>query len=200
MRILNRNTIFQNYFPKAIRVALGISLLSIWGACQPEIAREEGHYTTDDTKVETGRGVEILYSDSAVVRVRVTAPLLRNYSGPEEPRQEFPEGLKVEFLNAAQKVQNTLTARYGVRRQDKGMVVVRDSVVMVSAKNEKIETEELIWEELTAKIRTDKFVKVSKPDEVIYGFGLEANQDFTYWKILVPKGRIKAEQINQAVQ
>jgi hypothetical protein len=39
-------------------------------------------------------------------------------------------------------------------------------------------------------------VKVSQPGEVVYGFGLEAEQDFSYWKILVPKGKIKAEQMN----
>ncbi len=50
--------------------------------------------------------------------------------------------------------------------------------------------------EKTAKIHTDKFVKVTQPGEIIYGFGLEAEQDFSYWKIKVPKGRIKSEKFD----
>jgi hypothetical protein len=88
-----------------------------------------------------------------------------------------------------------LTAKAATRYQTEGKIVVRDSVVLTTVKQEKLETEELIWDEKIAKIRTDKFVKVSQPGEVIYGFGLEAEQDFSYWRILVPKGRIKVEQL-----
>ena len=175
-----------------------IGLVTLIVACEPPLKREEVTYTTDDTMLEVGKEVEILYSDSALVRVRVTAPLLHNYSERTQPRQEFPNGVKVEFLNAFQQVDNTLTAKFAVREQEKGVIIARDSVVMVSSKQETLETEELTWDERTAKIRTEKFVKITKPGEIIYGFGLEAEQDFSYWKILVPKGRIKADQIDKA--
>jgi len=35
-------------------------------------------------------------------------------------------------------------------------------------------------DEKTEKVRTEKFVKVSKPGEVIYGYGLEAAQDVVW--------------------
>ena len=172
-------------------------VLLLFAACEGKIKREDVTYTDEDTAVETGRDVEILYSDSALVRVRVTAPLLRNYVERTAPRQEFPEGVRVEFLNADLSIENTLTAKSAVRSQEKSIIVARDSVVMHSAKNETLETEELTWDERTAKIRTDKFVKITRPGEIIYGFGLEAEQDFSYWKILVPKGKIKAEQVDE---
>lgn len=181
------------------RATICLTLLSLF-ACENKLARVEANYTTDDTLVEVGEQVEILYSDSAVVRIRITAPTLKNYTERTDPRQEFPEGIKVEFLNPAQQVVNTLTSKFAVRQQEKSIVIARDSVVMNSAKQERIETEELTWDERSAKIRTDKFVKVSRPGEVIYGFGLEANQDFSYWKILVPKGKIKADQLKEAAE
>jgi LPS export ABC transporter protein LptC len=173
----------------------GLAALLFAAACDRTVRREDAFLKQDDTAVEVGHDVEILYSDSAVVRVCVTAPLLHNYTEKTNPRQEFPTGVKVDFLNPNMLVQSTLTAKTATRQQDKGLIVARDSVVMVTVKKEKLETEELIWDEKTAKIRTDKFVKVSKPDEIIYGFGLEADQDFSYWKILVPKGKIKVEKV-----
>jgi LPS export ABC transporter protein LptC len=134
------------------------------------------------------------------VRVRVTGPVLHNYLDPNNARQEFPEGVKMEFLESNQQIRSVLTAKRATRRQDKGEIVARDSVILTTVENERLETEELIWNEKTAKVFTDKFVKVTKPGEIIYGFGLEANQDFSYWKIKVPKGRIKVNQLNEAIQ
>lgn len=157
-------------------------------------------FTRDDAAVEVARTVDILYSDSAQVRVRIQAPVLLNITDRENPRQEFPESIRMEFMGPQGQISSTLTARTAFRYAEKGLVVVRDSVVLVTEKNEVLETEEMTWDERTRKIHTDKFVKISKPEEVIYGFGLEAEQDFSYWRILVPKGNIKAGGINKELE
>ena len=174
-------------------------LFLVTGGCEYSRKHEDQMFTEADTKVEVGREVEILYSDSAVVRVRIQAPTLLNYADQMDPRQEFPDGVQVDFLDNRLRVTSTLTAKKGIRRADKGNVTVRDSVVLRSIKKEQLETEELIWEERTGRVHTDKFVKITKPGEVMYGYGLEATDDFSYWKILVPKGRVKTEQIDEAV-
>lgn len=168
---------------------------SLWLACGESAKETRQVFTQDDLAVEVGQEVEILYSDSAVVRVRVTGPVLHNHSGREKPRQEFPDGIRMDFLQPDLTVRSVLTAKSATRLQSDGIIMARDSVVLTTVKQEKLETEELIWDEKTAKIHTDKFVKVTQPGEIIYGFGLEAEQDFSYWKILVPKGRIKVEQV-----
>lgn len=171
-----------------------------WLACNGLKEEKRQVFTEDDVAVEVGRDVEILYSDSAIVRVRVTGPTLHNYMERENPRQEFPDGVKIEFLEPNLSVKSTITARSAMRYQEKGRIVARDSVVLVTVKQEKLETEELIWDEKTAKVFTEKFVKVTKPGEVIYGYGLEAEQDFSYWKITIPKGRIKVEQLDEVLK
>lgn len=182
-------TIGRLVFPAAIFVLF-------FTACE-DIKKETRQVVTeDDVAVEVAKDVEILYSDSAVVRVKVTGPVLLNINDRDDPRQEFPNGIRFDFLQADRTVRSTLTAKTAVRQQEKGLITARDSVVLTTIKQEKLETEELTWDEKSAKIRTDKFVKVSQPGEVVYGFGLEANQDFSYWKILVPKGRIKVQQLN----
>ncbi len=172
------------------------SLMILMSACDEIHVETRQVVTQDDVAVEVAQDVEILYSDSAIVRVRVTGPLLHNINERENARQEFPKGIRIEFLEPNLSVRSTLTAKTAVRQQEKGLITARDSVVFVTVKQEKLETEELIWDEKSGKVRTEKFVKVTKPGEVIYGFGLEAEQDFSYWKILVPKGRLKVEQLD----
>ena len=184
-------------WPKTAAWIFGISAAL---GCTDSIKETRQVFTQNDVAVEIGREVEILYSDSALVRVRVTGPVLHNHSSPEKPRQEFPEGIQMDFISPDLSVRSVLTAKTATRYQEEGKIIVRDSVVLTTVKQEKLETEELIWDERTGKIRTEKFVKVSQPGEIIYGFGLEAEQDFSYWKILVPKGRIKVEQLNEVVK
>lgn len=179
---------------------LVIGYWSLFAACNDLKEEKRQVFTENDVAVEVGRDVEILYSDSAIVRVRVTGSVLYNYTERENPRQEFPAGVKIEFMESDLSISSTLTAKTAARYQEKGRIIARDSVVLLSSKQERLETEELIWDEKTAKVFTEKFVKVTKPGEIIYGYGLEAEQDFSYWKITVPKGRIKVEQLDEVLK
>ena len=171
-----------------------------FAACDGLKKENKQVFTPEDTQIVVAKDVEILYSDSAVLRVRVHGPLLYNFDDRDNPRQEFPAGVKIEFLDPDLSVKSTLTSKMATRYPEKGQIVARDSVELNTIKHEKLETEELIWDEKTAKIFTDKFVKVTKPGEIIYGYGLEAEQDFSYWLIKVPKGRIKVDPLNNALK
>lgn len=69
---------------------------------------------------------------------------------------------------------------------------------MVNEKNEKLNTEHLIWNERTKKIYSDDFVKITTPDEIIFGNGFEADQDFSRYKIMKIKGTINLKKSDYA--
>jgi hypothetical protein len=55
--------------------------------------------------------------------------------------------------------------------------------VVSNYKNEKLETEELFWNERDGRIYSKKFVKVTTPSEIILGYGFSSNMEFTEWEI-----------------
>ena len=169
-------------------------------ACNSTENEPNQTFSEEDVSVEIARQVEILYSDSARVRVRITAPELRNFADRERPRQEFLKGIRVDFLDENQEVGSVLTSKTAIREEQKKRIIARDSVVLLSKNHERLETEELLWDEEKELLSTDKFVKITKPGEVIFGYGLEANQDFSHWKIRVPSGRIKAADLEEATK
>ena len=61
-------------------------------------------------------------------------------------------------------------------------------------KEEILNTEHLIWLQKEEKIYTEEFVKITTPDEIIYGDGLEANQQFTKYRIKNIKGTIAVDE------
>ncbi|PSR05344.1 MAG: LPS export ABC transporter periplasmic protein LptC, partial [Bacteroidetes bacterium SW_11_45_7] len=82
---------------------------------------------------------------------------------------------------------------YGIAYEDRDEMTVRDNVVVINTKGEKLNTEELIWEREKEKIYSDKFVKVKREDEIIMGKGLVSNQKFTEYTIKDIRGTINVE-------
>jgi LPS export ABC transporter protein LptC len=164
------------------------------GACVNDIEEVEELVAQYDAEVETAYDVEILYSDSARVMVRITGPKLLFYLDAKDPRQEFPDFVKVEFFDRQQQVTSTLTAKYGLRYAKRDLVIARDSVVLLSEDGNRLETEELIWSDREDRIYTDHFVVIQRPGEILYGRGFEATEDFTQWRILAPEGHILVDK------
>lgn len=176
--------------PTLIRCAALLLLLS---SCENDLEEIAALSEQLSTEVETVKEVEILYSDSAQVRVRITGPTMLYYLDRAEPQQEFTEGVVVDFFGPDGEVTSQLTAQYGLRMDNRKEVVVRDSVVWKSVEGDILETEELFWDERRQKIYSNKFVVITRPDEIIYGHGFEADQDFSYSRINAIEGRIKVD-------
>ena len=168
--------------------------LFFFTACENDINEVNRLFSDRETQIETALGVEMLYSDSARLTLRITTPKLVRHIGGKEPWQEFPNGLAIEFFDKKGKeVTARMSAKYARRYDDQALFIVRDSVVWYGEKGEKLETGELVWNEEEEKVHTDKFVIVSRPGEIIYGHGFESNIDFTKWKIRAIEGRIKSK-------
>ena len=166
-----------------------------FSSCENDLAEVAQFFEKNAVQVIEAKDVVIYYSDSAVVREKITAPTLLNYIDAKEPRSEFVDGLVADFYDKEHQKQSRLVAKFGVKYDKKNIVIVRDSVVITTLRHEKLETEELTWNDKTGSLETDKFVKVSSPKEVIYGYGLIANDDFSYWKIKAVTGRIEAKDV-----
>lgn len=147
------------------------------------------------TGVEVAKEVEMLYSDSAFVRVRITAPIVNTFSDPKNPRREFPEGIKMEFFDNNQQVTSYVVAKKATRFEKEGRLELRDSVVMSNTRKERMEAQELNWNEAKKLISTQRFVKIIKADETTWGYGLESNMEFTKCKIHRVTGIAKVKTI-----
>lgn len=165
-------------------------ICSILFSCQNDtkeietITRKEAVFPT-----ESGKKVEILYTDSGQVKVRLSAPVLNDYAyNVKEHYTEMPKGLYIEFYSDSNQVKTTLRANYGIKYEKSKKVEVKYKVVVTNASGEVLNTEQLFWDETTRKIYTKEFVKITTKKEVLKGNGLEANEDFTEWEIQNPVG------------
>lgn len=141
------------------------------------------------TQVETSKMVEITYSDSALVRAKLYSPLLKHYSS-SDPYLEMPKGLNVDFYDKNLMIDSRLSAKYGRRYESRKLVELKNNVIVTNNKGERLDTELLNWDEGRQRLFSDKFVKITTPDKIIYGEGFESNQSFTKYKIFKIKGMV----------
>lgn len=116
----------------------------------------------------------------------------------ENPYIEMPKGFQANFFDDSMRVKSKLTADYGIRYERDQKMEARKNVVVVNEKGETLNTEHLIWDERTEKLKSDEFVKITTKGEIIMGTGFEANQDFSKYKIFNIKGTIPINPTNHA--
>jgi LPS export ABC transporter protein LptC len=199
--LLNPNLInftlflMSNFIKNSCRILIIIPILLFgFTACENDIAVVNSitSATEKQLPIESGKNVEIMYSDSARVRAKLTTPQLDRYDGKKK-YMELSKGMQVIFYNEQRKEQTKLTADYGIGFDDGtgvNRMEAKRNVVVINEKGDKLNTEDLIWDAVTKKIYTDDFVKITTKDETIWGDGLTANEDFSEYEITHPKGSI----------
>jgi LPS export ABC transporter protein LptC len=136
-----------------------------------------------DLPVERGVNVAINYTDSGYIKVRVYAPLLERYNNEEKSQAEMKKGITAYFYNRQKRISSYLKAKYAIRDERARMMTARNDVIVVNNKGDTLRTEELKWDEKTDKIFSDKFVRITTPDHIILGTGLESNPEFTRYRV-----------------
>jgi LPS export ABC transporter protein LptC len=140
---------------------------------------------------QIGDSVTLLYSDSTQLKVVLKANRMLIFNkNVTEPYTLLPKGLFVTFFDDQEKVSATLKANYGIRYDIKKQMEVKYAVELINKDGTKLETEKLIWNEVTQRIYTDAFVKITNRKEIIMGTGMESNQDFTKYEIKHVTGQI----------
>ena len=141
---------------------------------------------------QIGDSVTLLYSDSTQLKVVLKANRMLIFNkNVTEPYTLLPKGLFVTFFDDHEKVSATLKANYGIRYEIKKQMEAKYAVELINKDGTKLETEKLIWNEVTQRIYTDAFVKITNRKEIIMGTGMESNQDFTKYEIKHVTGQIQ---------
>jgi LPS export ABC transporter protein LptC len=140
---------------------------------------------------DKAQDVTIIISEHGKVKVKLFSHTFIRNEVAKPPYTDMKDGVKAEVYNDSGMIENTITARYARYYEQQGNILVRDSVVIINKKGEKLNTEELVWNQSIKKIYTEKFVKITTPKQILYGDGLEANDDFSTYQIKNFKGSIQ---------
>lgn len=168
-------------------------VVSLLCACSNDIEDVRRQANDKEMPVSSTKNVTMLYSDSARLRSKVRAPLRETYMGENE-RVEFPKGIRIDFFEGNGRPNGSLSADYALSNPRTETMTARHNVVLSNGEGKTLTTEELIWEQKNGRIHSNKFSTIKSREEIIYGDGFEANQDFSEYRIVKVKGIVTLKE------
>ncbi|MFW5821217.1 MAG: LPS export ABC transporter periplasmic protein LptC [Bacteroidota bacterium] len=143
--------------------------------------------------------VEIIYTDSAELQVILEASSIKRFGDVERPYIEFPEGLYVRFFDDSLRVESEISANYAIYYNEEQLWEAKGNVVANNiGKGEKLNTEELFWDETEKMIYSNSFSRIETEDGTFYGQdGFEANQRFTKWRLKGSRGTVNIKEADE---
>ena len=156
---------------------------------QIKLLTSKGNFQEDRAEEITG-----IYSKNGKVKARLFALEYVKNEAANPPYTDLNRQIRVEFYNDSGALQQVLTADSCRIYDASGNAIVWGNVKIVTTKGEQLNTEELVWNNKIQKIFTEKPVKITTGSEVLYGNGLEANQDFSWYQITNPRGSVAVKK------
>src|SRR5664280_2834077 len=102
----------------------------------------------------TVKDFNTVFDDSGKVQLILTSPLMETFDNTDIPYSEFPAGITVHFYDGQKDPVGSVTAKYAKYINKKNLWELRDSVVVINQTNDKLETEQLFWDQVKDNIYT----------------------------------------------
>lgn len=188
------NTRYSYYFNITTRILLpGILFLAL-AACKNDPEQIRALTGGSGRQEDRAEDVTIIHSKDGKVNMRLFAHEFVRNTSAKPPYIDMNSKLKMEFYNDSGVLENVLTAdscRYYEAEQN---ALVWGKVHIKNRKGEQLNTTEMAWNSHVQKFFTEKPVEIITPSETLYGNGMEANSDFTWYKITNPRGTVQVNK------
>jgi LPS export ABC transporter protein LptC len=152
---------------------------------EPDLSRYTGSKIDN---LEEAQDIEVRYSDSSFLVLVLKAPLSRRTVEKYSMEEEFPKGVNVTFYDKSGTPRSWLKADYARRDQINKRIIVQRNVLLYNDQGQRLDGPELIWDEKSREIYTDRFVKITDNNKVIYSYGFKSNEAFTRYELYAVGG------------
>jgi LPS export ABC transporter protein LptC len=84
------------------------------------------------------------------------------------------DSMVVRFYDGESRPRSVLTSLHGEVDEKTNALIARDSVVVITPRGERLETESLRWDPKEERMTTDVFFRLVRGDDVLTGIGIDA--------------------------
>lgn len=134
-----------------------------------------------DGPINSAINIFLVQSDSAIVRSEITASKQLEFLNGNI---EFPEGIEIKFFTKEGELETTMIADRGYFMKGENLYLGEGNVQIQNLlKDQKLQTEEIFWDQAGKKIYTDKFVTIQDKQTLFNGTGMEADDSFANYTL-----------------
>ena len=136
-----------------------------------------------DTRVITS-----LISDSGITRYRVLTDEWLMYDRKTPSYWAFEKGIYLEKFDSIFQVEASIESDTAYYFDKKKIWELIGNVHVRNTKGEKFDTHHLFWDQGKKKVYSDERVRIEQPDQIIYAWGFESNEQMTKYTFFKTDG------------
>jgi LPS export ABC transporter protein LptC len=173
-----------------------LTIIFTINACTNDMAVINKIIDPEEEPDHVATNIEVLYSDSARLQMKLTAPLTKLYQMAKEPRDDFPEGIHVWIYKKTGELEAEITANWATHNATTNIWEARSNVVITAADGRVMESEQFFWDQSKGEVYSNIFTRVTMPNGTVQmgEKGMWARQDFTKWRLIKGKGAIVLDE------
>jgi LPS export ABC transporter protein LptC len=144
---------------------MGVLLMN---ACENDLNKIKAISAKESTSdIDSTTNVDVIYSDSAKVKLHMTAPLLLQHGDVKHPEKGYdvmPHGVRIVFYDSTHKESGTIVADSAINHTTAKIIEFHRNVVATNAQGATYRSEELIWDQVKKTIYSNKMVHITGKD------------------------------------
>jgi LPS export ABC transporter protein LptC len=166
-----------------------ISLLAVLFSCESNFKEVQKINYSEFVPTGEADDFNLKYTDSGKIKSILISPKMLDYSNVPYPFTEFPKGINVTMYDESAK-KTFITSNYAVSFKGTDIIDLQGKVVIRNEAGQKLETEQLYFDQKNEWFHTQKNFKLSAPNGVSYGEGIDFSKDFQLVNSQRVKGKI----------
>lgn len=161
-----------------IRISFCILLTVVLSSCEGNFKEVQKIHYTEFVPTGEADNFNLKYTDSGRIKSILVSPKMMDYATVEFPFTEFPKGVHVTMYD--NKGERTfITSDYAVTFKGTDIIDLQKNVKIFNERGQKLETEQLYFDQKNEWFFTEKKYKFTDPNGVSYGEGVDFSKDFT---------------------
>lgn len=183
---------------KLINKTLVIIAITTFFSCDDSSTLLKQINTFNENPVGIAYNINMTYTDSALIKARLEAPVHLDFSHLSFKYSEFPDGLKVIFYNE-QNQENTVYADYGILYNQTKIVDLQGNVVLLSYDGSRLETDQMYWDAEKEWLFTEEPFLFQNNDYNLAANRLDTNKEFSKFQTGKLSGTIAVEEKKDSI-
>lgn len=185
----------KKYYHFNISIAILFSIVMLFSCQNDTKKKSKKGRITQKVPMGEAQNFQLIYTDSTKVRAILNSQKNQDFSNQKFPYTEFPNGLTITFFNDDDQ-QSTLKAQYGIYYLRTQMVLLKDSVELLTHEGKTLQTDLLYWNEKENWVFTDRPFTFTDTIQksVTKGIGMDFDRNFKTLKAHKVTGLIPLQE------
>lgn len=162
-------------------------------SCEQRLDKIQQNNKLSYLPMSVAENINTKHTDSGRLTSVLVSPKMINFSNRAFPYYQFPEGIDLTVYDD-QNQPSYVVANSAVVYNNTDLIDLRGDVVLTTATNDTLFTDQLFYDQKKEWLFTDFPVQFRTKDYLTNGNGFDANQNFTNARVLEVTGRIYIEE------